>query len=106
MHKLVVLYPDPADRVAFVEYYTSTHLPLAKALPGLRAWRYSTEVAAAPGPGAQSYFALFEADFDSAEAFREAMASPQGQAVAADVPNYATGGAVVLDYAVVGGGEA
>jgi hypothetical protein len=26
------------------------------------------------------------------------MSSPEGQAVAADVPNYATGGAVVLDY--------
>jgi hypothetical protein len=31
------------------------------------------------------------------------MASPAGQAVRADVPNYATGGAVVLNYALRAG---
>jgi hypothetical protein len=29
---------------------------------------------------------------------QEGAVSPEGQAVRADVPNYATGGAVVLDY--------
>lgn len=28
------------------------------------------------------------------------MASPEGQAVLADIPNYATGGVVILDYPV------
>jgi hypothetical protein len=31
------------------------------------------------------------------------MSSATGQAVAADVPNYATGGAVVLDFPVIEG---
>ncbi|GAA5154404.1 MULTISPECIES: EthD family reductase [Amycolatopsis] len=93
MHKIVVLYPEPADAAAFKEYYESTHLPLAAKLPGLRAMRYSFDVSG-------DYFAIWEGEFDDAEAAGAAMASPEGQAVQADVPNYATGGAVVLDYPV------
>jgi len=47
------------------------------------------------------YFAVFSADFPSGEALGAAMGSPEGQAVQADVPNYATGGAVVISYEVV-----
>ncbi|UOQ56683.1 EthD family reductase [Leucobacter allii] len=104
MHKLTVLYPEPTDRAAFVAYYEGTHLPLAAALPGLLDWRYSVEVSTGPAGEPAPYFAVFEAEFADAEAFRAAMASPEGLAVAADVPNYATGGATVLDYAVTGGG--
>lgn len=103
MHKLVVLYPHPTDPSAFVEYYESTHLPLAAKLPGLLAWRHSTDIAPGPDGSPAEYFAVFEAEFTDAAAFRDAMASPEGRAVAADVPNYATGGAVVLDYAVTEG---
>jgi hypothetical protein len=39
------------------------------------------------------------ADFDDAGAF-DALASPAGQATAADVPNYATRGAVLLRFDV------
>lgn len=42
------------------------------------------------------YFAVFEADFADAAAMAAARASRQGQRVAADVVNYATGGAVVI----------
>lgn len=100
MHKLLVLYPEPADRAGFIQYYESTHLPLARKLPGLRSWRYTTEVAPQADGSAAPYFAVFEAEFDDVDAFRAAMSSPEGRAVGADVPNYATGGAVVLDYSV------
>jgi uncharacterized protein (TIGR02118 family) len=103
MHKLVVLYPEPADRQAFIDYYEATHLPLAARLPGLLDWRYSLEVSDGP-QGTAPYFAVFEAEFTDAEAFRTAMGSAEGQAVARDVPNYASGGAVVLDYAVSAAG--
>ena len=43
---------------------------------------------------------LWEAEFDDAEALGAAMASPEGQAVLADIPNYATGGVVILNYPV------
>lgn len=103
MHKLVVLYPEPVDRAAFVDYYESTHLPLAAALPGMISWRYSTETHPGPDGSPAPYFAVFEAEFPDADAYRAAMGSAEGRAVTADVPNYATGGAVVLDYTVTGG---
>ncbi|MFD4194829.1 EthD family reductase [Amycolatopsis thermoflava] len=101
MYRLTVLYPPPADPEHFKQYYVSTHLPLAARLPGLRAMRYSFDVAAMGGES--PYFAIWEGEFDSAEAMAAAMASEQGQAVAGDVPNYATGGAQILHYAPVEG---
>ncbi|MGO2110349.1 MAG: EthD family reductase [Pseudoclavibacter sp.] len=106
MHKVVVLYPEPADREAFVSYYESTHLPLAEKLPGMLAWRYTVNVSDGPDGQPGPFFAVFEADFPDAETYRAAMASPEGQAVGADVPNYATNGATVFDYAISGGSGA
>ncbi|MEV6278105.1 EthD family reductase [Nocardia sp. NPDC051832] len=98
MHKLVVLYPKPADPDHFRDYYVATHLPLATKMPGLLAWRYSFDVAAPNGEA--PYFAVFEGDFADAAALAAAQASQQGQRAAADVANYATGGVVVIDYPV------
>jgi uncharacterized protein (TIGR02118 family) len=53
--------------------------------------------------GQTPYFAVFEAEFADAAAMTAARASPQGQQAAADVANYATGGAVVIHYAVQNG---
>ena len=96
MHRLLVLYPPPSDPDHFRSYYEDTHLPLAAKLPGLRAYRYSVDVAAPRGES--PYFCVFEADFDDAAALSAARESREGQAVRADVSNYATGGAVVLNY--------
>ncbi|MFC7752604.1 EthD family reductase [Tsukamurella soli] len=92
---MLVLYPEPTDRRAFEEHYRAVHVPLAMKLPGLRAARFSLDVVAPAGAG---YFALFEADFDSAEALQAALASPEGVAVNRDVPNYATGGVQILMF--------
>src|SRR4029450_181136 len=83
MHKLVVLYSEPADPDHFRDYYVTNHLPLVMNMPGLLAWRYSFDVAATKGEA--PYFAVFEADFADAAAMAAGRASPQGQRVAADV---------------------
>src|SRR5215475_4168561 len=101
MHKLVVLYPKHADPDHFREYYVTNHLPLVTRMPGMLAWRYSFDVATTQGQ--TPYFDVFEAEFADAAAMTAARASPQGQQVAADAPNYATGGAVVSDYPVQDG---
>ncbi|MFD1718396.1 EthD family reductase [Georgenia deserti] len=98
MHKVLVLYPPPTDPAAFEEHYRTVHLPLARKLPGMLACRFTLSVDAGDRPS--PYFAIFEADFPDEETYAAAMASPEGQAVGADVPNYATGGAVVLHYDV------
>jgi uncharacterized protein (TIGR02118 family) len=98
MHKLVVLYLAPADPDHFREYYVANHLPLVARMPGLLAWRYSFDVAATQGE--TPYFAVFEAEFADAAAMAASRSSPEGQQVASDVANYATGGAVVIHYPV------
>ncbi len=96
MHQVLVLYPPPKDPEAFRSYYVETHIPLAAKLPGMRSYRYAFNVAAAEGES--PYFAVFQAEFDDAAAFGAAMGSPEGQAVGADVANYATGGAIILHH--------
>ncbi|MFC9688658.1 EthD family reductase [Kribbella sp. NPDC056951] len=101
MHKLLVLYPQPADPDHFRDYYVTKHLPLAIQMPGLLAWRYSFDIAATGGEA--PYFAVFEADFADAAAMTAGRESPEGQRAGADVPNYATGGVVILNYPVQDG---
>ena len=101
MHKMIVLYPHPESPDDFRRYYTTTHLPLANQLPGLKASRHAFDI---KGIGGKSpYFCIWEADFESVEAMGLAMGSAQGQKVSADVPNYATGGVVVLHYEAIAG---
>ena len=100
MHKLLVLYSKPADPDHFRDYYVTNHLPLVMDWPGLLAWRYSFDVVATQG---EAPFAVFEGEFADAAALAAARATPQGRRVTADVANYATGGAVVIDYPVPDG---
>jgi uncharacterized protein (TIGR02118 family) len=65
-------------------------------LPGLRASRYSFGVEGTGSP----YFAVFEGEFDDKAAYVAAMSSPEGEALAADVPNYAPPGVVIVEYPV------
>lgn len=98
MHKVLVLYPPPKDPAHFKKYYEEKHLPLAAQLPGLLSMRhtFSVEGVGAPSP----YFCVFECEFANAAAFGTAMQSEAGQKLAADVPNYATGGSTVLHFDV------
>lgn len=97
MHQILVLYNPPKDPQHFRGYYVKTHLPLCKKLPGLKAIHYSFE----PGAllGAKSpYFCVCELNFADASAMGAAMESPQGKAVVDDLRNYATGGAIPLNF--------
>jgi uncharacterized protein (TIGR02118 family) len=98
MYRLLVFYGKPNDPEHFRSYYTSTHIPLAARLPGLKSMRYSLDV---QGLGGEApYFCIWEAEFESEQAMLAALESQAGRAVAGDVQNYASGGAVVLHYAL------
>jgi uncharacterized protein (TIGR02118 family) len=99
MHKLLVLYNEPKDPAHFRKYYLETHLPLASKLPGVKAAHYTFD-AKPLGPGKAPYFCIFEAEFESEAALMGALGSKEGQAVAADVPNYASGGVTMMHFAV------
>jgi uncharacterized protein (TIGR02118 family) len=100
MHRLLVLYPPPTDPDHFRTYYEQTHLKLVAKIPGLRGYRYGFDVAAAEGES--PYFCAFEGDFDDAAAMAAALETPEGEATLADIANYATGGAVALNYELAG----
>ena len=61
--------------------------------------RYSFDVKAL-GPGKAPYFCIFEAEFESEAALMGALASKEGQVVAGDVPNYASGGVTMVHFSV------
>ena len=95
MAEVVVMYKTPKDAAAFDKYYAETHIALAKKMPGLRKYQLSKGPVGTPaGPSA---FHLIETlTFDSMEAVQAAFGSAEGQAAAADVPNFASGGADIL----------
>ena len=85
------------DAGHFQSYYESTHIPLAKQLPGLNSCSFAYP--APLGPGAAP-FCIFQAFFADESAMMAALQSATGQKVAADVPNYSPDGATLFHFAV------
>lgn len=93
------MYPPPEDPNHFRQYYQNHHIPLANTLPYLRDMRYGLNVQGMESPS--PYFCIWEGDFDSKEDMEKALQSEEGQKVANDVSNYATGGAVLVHYEIL-----
>lgn len=98
VHRLVVNYGQPADPAAFDAHYRDVHAPLARQLPGLV--RFTTGHAQPMDPAQPGPYLVAELDFDSEQAMGKAFASPEGQAAAADVGTFASGGASMIHFAV------
>ena len=97
MASLVVMYGTPEDPAAFDSYYRETHIPLAKNVPGLRRYEISRGPVVTPaGPSKVHLVATLH--FDDLAAIQNAFASTEGQATAADLQVFATGGADMLIY--------
>ncbi|VXC77451.1 Uncharacterized 11.0 kDa protein in thcB-thcC intergenic region [Burkholderia sp. 8Y] len=97
MAKLIALYKTPSDKQAFDSHYTSTHAPLAKKMPGLKRF----EVSAGPiavAQGESPYYFVAVLDFDSLDAIKSALESPEGQATAGDLSNFAQAGVELLMF--------
>lgn len=95
MADIYVIYGEPKDPKAFDAYYANTHTPLARKMPGLRELKVSKGEVAVLGTDRKVYLTA-RLSFDNMAELQAAMASAEGQAVAADVPNYATGGAEII----------
>ncbi|MEZ5402804.1 MAG: EthD family reductase [Bryobacteraceae bacterium] len=96
MVQLLVISGTPADPGAFDRHYRDTHIPIAKTIPGVRSYTISKGPVTALAGTAPYVVATLE--FNSMADFQAALASPQGQAAAADLPNFASGGATLLVY--------
>ena len=97
MTKLIALYKKPQDADAFQAYYFRRHVPLAKKIPGLRHYEVSSGPVATP-QGPSPYHLVAFLSFDSTEAIQQALRSPEGQAVAADLGNFAQAGVDLLIF--------
>lgn len=93
MHHLIVSYGHPEDPAAFDEYYNRIHRPLADKIPGVRAWRAGR--ATALDQSLPPYYFIAVLDFVSRQALEAGLASVEGQSAAADIANFATGGATL-----------
>lgn len=102
MVKLTVLYGPPSDPDAFDAYYFATHVPLADKLPGLR--RNEVAKMASLDGSPSPYHLQAELYFDDTASLRAAFASPEGEAAAGDVANFATGGVTMLVGEIAGEG--
>jgi uncharacterized protein (TIGR02118 family) len=95
MARIVVLYKNPKDAAAFDKHYFDRHVPLAKKIPGLRKYEVSKGPVATPdGPSGVHLVAILQ--FDDLAAINRAFVSAVGQAAAADVQTFVTGGVDML----------
>jgi len=93
--KLQVLYGHPKDPAAFEAYYKDPHTPIALKVKGLRRFEIN-KVIGAPGGGQPAYYRTADLYFDNMDALSAALSSPEGQAAAADIANFATGGVTLF----------
>lgn len=94
MAQLLVLYNTPTDPAAFDRYYRETHIPIAKKIPGLKS--YTINAGPVMGLAGTAPYLVATLTFDTFGELTAALTSPEGQAAAADVPNFATGGVTLL----------
>jgi len=84
---IYVLHRRPdMDRDEFRRYWRDVHGPIAARMPGLR--RYVQDHALPGVFGEPPCDGIAELWFDSEEAMQAALASPEGVATLADVPNF------------------
>lgn len=97
MAQLVVIYKTPADAAAFDAYYRDSHIPTAKKIPGLKRYDISSGPVASPqGDSGVHLIAILH--FDTMADLQAALTSPEGQAAAGDLANFASGGAEFLIF--------
>jgi uncharacterized protein (TIGR02118 family) len=98
MHKLVALYRQPPNPQLFRDYYESKHIPLVRKMPGIVRMNHNFDVKDLAGNS--PFFCIFEAYFHSAADMMASAASPEGQAVQADIPNYQPGEVEIIHFEV------
>jgi len=83
MAKMLVIYKTPENPSAFDEHYFNVHIPLAKALPGLRRYEVSRRPIATLAGDPEPYL-IGTLYFDDMSAIRHAFSTEAGRACALD----------------------
>ncbi len=84
MARFIILWNKPTDLEAFDRHYREVHIPLAKAMPGLRRYTLSRDTSAVRG--GEPYYQIAELDWDDMDSLRHALfESAEGRATGADM---------------------
>jgi uncharacterized protein (TIGR02118 family) len=94
MVKLIALYKQPSDPEEFDRHFSTVHVPLVRAVPGLHTLEI-TRITGAPF-GEARFHLMEELVFESQRIMDTAMSSPQGKSVARDVMSFAADLVVLL----------
>lgn len=95
MIQLTVLYGQPQDVAAFDRYYGGIHAALVQKIPGLKGFVITRPASLNPQESSP-YYVVANLYFESMPTLQAALQSPEGQATAGDLQNFASGGAVLL----------
>jgi|SRR5579872_6497521 len=95
MIQLTVLYGQPQDPAAFDRHYQGAHAALAQKIPGLKGYVITRPASLNPQEPSP-YYVIADLYFDSMATLQAALQSPEGQAAAGDLQNFATGGATLV----------
>ena len=95
MIKATVLYGHPTDPAAFEKYYNSTHMAIVGKTKGIVKAEL-TKMLPNPDGSAPAYYRMAELYFNGPAEIQQAMSSAEGQAMVADLANFASGGVTVI----------
>lgn len=90
--KITLYYGQPKSAEEFDKYYYEKHLPRVYAVKAVKKVEISRPVPTPDGKPPATYL-IIEMYFDSLEALRAEQATDEWKGIAADVPNFASGGA-------------
>lgn len=93
-YTITTLYHQPEDPKTFLDYYKSTHIPIAQKLPGLRELTIMEPEAGDDGDA--PYIVVATVSWDSEADLDAALSSPEGQAAVGDLDNFAGAGVTML----------
>jgi uncharacterized protein (TIGR02118 family) len=79
--RFLALYETPHDPGTFDRHYREVHIPLLRALPGLRRYAVGRDITALHGAAC---YLIAELEWDTMDELHAAFASPAGRATAAD----------------------
>ncbi|MBY6412829.1 EthD family reductase [Rhodococcus sp. BP-252] len=92
--RVAVCYGKPVEAMAFDDYYTRVHIPLAKEVPGLTRFTWG-KVSSLDG-SEPPYYAVANLYFADRDSLDSGLASPEMRAAGKDVRNFATGGVTMF----------
>lgn len=95
MIKVTVLYLHPDNADAFEKYYFESHLPLVEKVEAIVRSEF-TKFLPNPDGSAAAYYRMAELYFAGPAEMQQALGSEEGKAMAADLPNFASGGATII----------